>query len=971
MLMDSVLQSAFRLIGCLHPNRAVAICVLIEACEWISRIKNLQRRRHGYKLQTPENSLIQFSIYSVSEQWEKDQESERPTKHPIYKPTNDDRLIRYVKTLASKSMDWRSLYGAVAVGCLLYRYEPHEVSSLAEDIFKSDNIRRVKSTMSKLIKKRFKNGLSNGNGELRFETPSNHQRTLIQASLLSFAPWNSCSTTQSPSDSLLETYFAKSSQTSEWERLHVLFRLFPKLVDEYNSTFPKGNKMRLADPEKKLGSPKFDGYSNDPMEDDSGGGEPPNPADRFNPAPLTDDEISIIRHSLERNERRRNKFHGSELRIFVDGEEAARVNPLTPESFTIPATASYMEVFGEDEDGELLLAVLPLNFDGFISDSFTQQLSVTGGQKIEVSILHSSEQDLESCEHDAEITENLVFLSYSDLSNQGPSLHTSDHNAEKRQGVGTFGIGKTLARRYRILETLGHGAVGTVYKAEDLRLKKFSAVKIFHSYSESTDEIWGKTLLKSEIAKLARIDHPGVVQVFDVDGLSQIPPYLVMDYVRGVSLEQELRPAGMDLDRIAKLSCQIGQALSFVHDRGILHRDLKPTNILLHRIGDEEHIKICDFGIARVFDKPWRYFPWDSVDPEAPNHSSQQDGFVGLEAISLNTYPYMAPEQLCYHDSSISSDLYAMGAILYEMVTGQRPFVADSVSLLMELQRAGVGVNPCDLRPDLPRAAQDVILRALAFHPEDRYGSAKELGDAIASALTEKPKANQAQRLVDKDATRPGPSWPKVSSSSHRAETALRDILEEIALGNKTVQDLVAHVRFGIVLKRVSKRVCASFRGHSSLTSEDLYQEVCLRLLRWEKVPDPNKSGDERHVFSWLSHVARSILVDNARLMRVKALDAPCNEEDEESLMELEDPGRSPQLDAEINEQTERFLRTLEFYCHDFGEREKDLMALRIQGYSNEEIASAWREDVKTVRVDMNRVMAKVRHRLLHEKRKV
>src|SRR5262249_553143 len=272
---------------------------------------------------------------------------------------------------------------------------------------------------------------------------------------------------------------------------------------------------------------------------------------------------------------------------------------------------------------------------------------------------------------------------------------------------------------------------------------------------------------------------------------------------------------------------------------------------------------------------------------------------------------------LFYSDSSVSSDLYAMGAILYEMVTGRRPFVADSVPQLMELQRAGVRVNPCDLRPDLPRAAQEVILRALAYHPQDRYSSAKDLGDAIASALTDRLKANQAEKLFDTDAMTPGSSWPKVTRASHVSKTALRDILEEIALGNKTVECLMEHVRFEIVLKGV----CSGFRGYSSLTSEDLYQEVCLRLLRSRKVPDPSKIKDDRHVFGWLSHLARRILINNARLM--KPLDAPRNEEDEESLMELEDSTRSPELNAEINEQTEQYLRMLELYCDDLDEREK------------------------------------------------
>src|ERR1044071_349699 len=273
MLTYSTLQRAFRLIYGLHPHRTVAICILLDACEWIWSLRSLQRRRHGYKLQTPEAGLIQFSVYSISERWEKDQESECPTEEPIYKPTPNDHLVRYVKALVLKSMPWASpVYAAVGLGCLLYRYDPHEVTFLAEEVFKSDNIRRVKSKMIELLKERFtgKNELSNGNGELQFEIPSDHQRTLIKTSLSRFAPWNRCSSTQS--DSLLETYFDESSDKTEWERLHVLFDCtcggFPRLVNEYNSNFSKGNMMLLDDPEHKLGSPKFDDDSHGP----TGGG---------------------------------------------------------------------------------------------------------------------------------------------------------------------------------------------------------------------------------------------------------------------------------------------------------------------------------------------------------------------------------------------------------------------------------------------------------------------------------------------------------------------------------------------------------------------------------------------------------------------------------------------------------------------------------------------------------------------------
>ena len=709
MLTYSTLQRAFRLIYGLHPNRTVAICILIEACERISRLRYVQRRRHGYKVQTPKAGLIQFSVYLRSEIWEKDQESECPTKQPVYKPTTNDRLVRYVKALVLNSMDWASpIYAAVGLGCLLYRYGSHEVTVLAEDMFKSDNIRRVKTKMIDLLKGRFtgKNELSNGNGELQFEIPTDHQRTLIKASLCSFAPWDCCSSTKS--NSLLETYFDKYSDKSEWERLHVLFHCtcggFPRLVNEYNSNFSKGNKMLLDDPEHKLGSPKFDDDSYGPR----GGGEPPEPPDRFNPSPLSDDELAIIRHALERNERRRNKFRASELRVVVDGEEIATINPSTHEPFAIPATASCIEIFGEDEDGELLLAVLPLNYGGSTADSFRQEISVMGGQRIDVSIVHWCVQPEESSEPKDESLENLVLLNYSER-----------FNYETTDTTGKFGTGKTLAARYRILERIRTGSRAIIYKAEDTQLKRLSAIKVFYR-SETIIETRAREIWE-DLTRLASFNHPGVVQILDTAGLSESPPYVVTEYIPGVSLSEEFSETGMELDRVAELCRQIGQTISAAHAAGILHRDLKPANILLSNTYGNEHVKIIDFGLTKhLFDKTEAGPPWHSVEADA--------GFA-----------YMAPEQFYLNECSVRSDVYAMGAILYEMVTGQSPFPADSLYQLILSKREQIKDNLCELRPGLPQAAQTVILKALAFEPKDRYGSAQELGDALAEALTAKP----------------------------------------------------------------------------------------------------------------------------------------------------------------------------------------------------------------------------------------
>lgn len=444
LLTNDTLQKAFPIINSLHRDRGVALCVLLDACEHISISKKTQEKRpesaHPFKLKIPDQSLLQLCAYWASEIWERDQESKHPIKQPTYRPTYDDLLVRYVKTLAWKSMDRHSRVAAVGLGCLLFTYQPHEISSLAEDHFDSDNIRRDKKWMFEQLKSRFQETgeLTNDNEQIVFEVPSRHQRELIQQSLSRFAPWCSCSTATNltPATSLLETYFDKDSKKSEWERVHVIFDPacggLPRLVREYNSTYSRGNVMRLDDPEDKLGSPKFgDGHTPTGNGGDEG---PPDPGERFNPSPLTDAELSSIRHASERNQRRRKNYKSGQIHVYVDGEKiAAFAHDYLFAPFTIPQTASCIQVFGEDEEGELLLAVFPLDYLEPCDNALDQKLYVThdGGQTIELSISAVSGQSRECVER----LFQLAYIESVDQVNTGTfdSVHAASSTFSDRE----------------------------------------------------------------------------------------------------------------------------------------------------------------------------------------------------------------------------------------------------------------------------------------------------------------------------------------------------------------------------------------------------------------------------------------------------------------------------------------------------------------------------------------------------------
>jgi hypothetical protein len=275
--------------------------------------------------------------------------------------------------------------------------------------------------------------------------------------------------------------------------------------------------------------------------------------------------------------------------------------------------------------------------------------------------------------------------------------------------------GLTLKDRYVIEREIGRGGIGIVYLARDKQLlSKPVVIKVLLDAAGSTD--WVKKKFRQEIEALARIDHPGVVGALDAGEMPDGKPYLVMQFVEGVTLRSILDTERMALERVGLVVRKIGQALNAAHDKGVYHRDLKPDNIMIQTVGEgEEYVKLIDFGIATV------------------KNADQLDANTAFTTVA-GTVNYMAPEQLEGRPSA-SSDIYALGIMAYEMVAGRRPFNPASPYQLLELQRRGVRVNPSALCPDLPPAAEAAILRALAFDPKDRYQRARDFGDDLARAL--------------------------------------------------------------------------------------------------------------------------------------------------------------------------------------------------------------------------------------------
>ena len=279
-------------------------------------------------------------------------------------------------------------------------------------------------------------------------------------------------------------------------------------------------------------------------------------------------------------------------------------------------------------------------------------------------------------------------------------------------------VGSTIDGRYVVVSRLAVGGMARVYLARDLHLhQRQVVVKVL--LDESLRNEWVIQKFHQESEALARVNHPGVISILDTGELPDKKPYLVTEYVEGISLREMIatKPEGIEFPRAAAIIRGIGAALNAVHEKRIYHRDLKPENIMLQRLGPaKEHVKVLDFGIAKVKES--------LIGPSTPTGAG-----------AMGTVAYMSPEQLRGDEVAAASDLYSFATIAFEMLTGRRPFVADTPTHLFEMQRQGVRAKPSHLRPRLPEKAEAIILNGLAFEAKARSIRVSEFGDRLSRAL--------------------------------------------------------------------------------------------------------------------------------------------------------------------------------------------------------------------------------------------
>ena len=333
-------------------------------------------------------------------------------------------------------------------------------------------------------------------------------------------------------------------------------------------------------------------------------------------------------------------------------------------------------------------------------------------------------------------------------------------------------VGTLLAERYRLVEQLGSGGMGAVYRAEHVHMKKSVAVKILHRHMTTNLEVVAR--FEREAVAAGRIEHPNVAAATDFGRLADGSFYLVLEYVEGKSLGLLMDQGPMDAGRALCITRQIADGLAAAHAAGVVHRDLKPDNVLLfERDGVRDIVKVLDFGIAKV-------------------HLDEGSGHKPLTQIGtiFGTPQYMSPEQGQGRTVDARSDLYALGVLLYEMLVGKLPFDGDDLVVLITKH---VTEPPPPLPATVPAPVRELTLKLLGKKPDERVQTAADLVERI-DAL-----------LLELDLGR-APSLPNAGSARGSAASAARGVSAGSGVG-APARSVVKTARAVSILERAREEL--------------------------------------------------------------------------------------------------------------------------------------------------------------------